>query len=420
MKRRLYLWGVAGLAVLVAALLVWGLSAAPAAAYQASTPADAAATWLITTHQNNDGGYTSFSAGANQAPSDVGGTVDVLLALAAAGADTTEPVAYLQSDPDALAAYATQSGGAAGKLVLALASAGPNPRDIGGADLVVSLTDHLSPTGSYNASTAFDQSLALLALAAAKEPIPAEAIEWLVALQATEGETAGSWDDGFGTTGNPDNTAMAIMALLASGLAADETPIAAAREFLAQAQLPTGGWGYAPGLPESANSTALVIQALRALGEDFITPGNEWQQPEDGPVDALLAWQSETGAFQADFGSGRFDDFFTTVQAIPAVAGLTVETGAEPPTEEPATATAEPPTATAPPVEPTAEPTVEPTATTATPTETVQATAEPAATDLPVVLTDSGQDGGAIPWLAIGLAVIVIGGAAVWWLRNRT
>jgi 5'-nucleotidase len=85
------------------------------------------------------------------------------------------------------------------------------------------------------------------------------------------------------------------------------------------------------------------------------------------------------------------------------------------PTEEPTAApTAEP--TVAPTDEPTAAPTDEPTA---APTEAVQATTEPAATNAPDVTADTEQDNGGIPWLAIGLAVVVIGGAAVWWLRNR-
>jgi hypothetical protein len=35
----------------------------------------------------------------------------------------------------------------------------------------------------------------------------------------------------------------------------------------------------------------------------------------------VLSWQNTTGAFQADWGMGRFDDFFSTVQAIPALTG---------------------------------------------------------------------------------------------------
>jgi hypothetical protein len=34
--------------------------------------------WLIGNHQNDDGGYTSFSSGANQAPSNVAGTMDAI------------------------------------------------------------------------------------------------------------------------------------------------------------------------------------------------------------------------------------------------------------------------------------------------------------------------------------------------------
>lgn len=415
MKRPIYLLTGFALAILSAALLLFGLTAAPAAAYQPAEPAQAAANWLVTTHQNDDGGYTSFSAGANQGASDVGGTVDALLALAAAGADTTETLAFLENDQEAAAAYAAQYGGPAAKLILALTAAGSDPRDIGGYNIVISLTNYLSPTGQYNVTTAFDQSLAILALSAAGEPIPVEAVDWLLDLQ-----TAGSWDDGFGTLGNPDATAMAVMALLASGLTADEAPVAAARDFLAEAQLPTGGWAYGPDLPESANSTALVIQALRALGEDFTSAGNDWEQDGITPLAALLAWQSETGAFQADFGSGRFDDFFTTVQAIPAVAVLEIvpiaaETATtEPPTEEPATATAEPATAE-PTDEPTAEPTAEPTD---TPVEEVQPTAEPQATATTPAATAADGGGSFTAWI-VGFLIIVAGFSAIGWLRQR-
>ncbi|MCZ7668350.1 MAG: hypothetical protein M5U34_14755 [Chloroflexi bacterium] len=41
-----------------------------------------------------------------------------------------------------------------------------------------------------------------------------------------------------------------------------------ATAYLADAQLPTGGWDS--GFGENANSTALALQALSALGEDFL------------------------------------------------------------------------------------------------------------------------------------------------------
>src|SRR5690606_17429722 len=45
----------------------------------------AAVFWLVEQYQNDDGGYASFSNGANQSPSTIGGTLDATLAIAGAG-----------------------------------------------------------------------------------------------------------------------------------------------------------------------------------------------------------------------------------------------------------------------------------------------------------------------------------------------
>lgn len=287
--------------------------------------ASAAVTWLVTAHQNDDGGYTSFSSGANVFPSDVGGTADAMLAMSSAGYNpampfpgkTATPVGYLLSNPAAVGAYAAQGGGTNGKLIQALVSAGQDPFDFAGYNLVISLTNHLSPTGQYNTFAAFDQSVAMLALASVSEPIPMTATQWLLDLQATDG----SWDDGFGTTQNADGTAMAVMALVAAGEPIAGTSLMSATQFLADAQLASGGWEYGTGFGENVNSTGLVLQALSALGENFYDTGTAWDQGGNTPLTALLAWQSMSGAFQADFGGGPFDDFYSTVQALPAVTG---------------------------------------------------------------------------------------------------
>ncbi|HSM57743.1 MAG TPA: hypothetical protein VK879_16435 [Candidatus Sulfomarinibacteraceae bacterium] len=294
-----------------------------------ATAVSRAAEWLVVTHQNEDGGYTGFSTGAGNAASDVGGTVDAVLALGSSGYNVAAPFAdrdntpitFLSENSEAMAAYAAQGGGQAGKLVLALVAAGQNPRTFAGHDFVISLTQHLSPTGEYNASSPFDNSLAMMAQVAVSGTAPVSATEWLVARQATEGDLAGSWDDGFGTDGNVDGTAMALMALVAAGEGTDSDAVSQAREFLEAAQLESGGWGYTPEGAESANSTALAVQALSALGEDFYSESSPWAQNGVSPLAALLDWQSESGAFQTDFGDGPFDDFFTTVQALPAAAG---------------------------------------------------------------------------------------------------
>ena len=290
-----------------------------AAAYDLSEAADAAVEWLIATHQNDDGGYTSFSTGAGEAPSDVGGALDALLAIAAAGGDTADPLNYLKSQLDDLIAFSELDGSTTGKVVLALVDTGEDPQDFG-YDFVQTLSDHLSPDGDFGVESAFGHSLAILALEAAGEPVPDSALTWLSSRQENEGEFAGSWDDGFGTAGNPDATAMAIMALMAAAIDAEDDTITAAELFLMNSQLASGGWEYGQGFGENANSTALVIRALASLGQD---PGDEEGQfGSDGvaPVDVLLGWQGASGAFQADFGSGPADDFFATVQSIPAAA----------------------------------------------------------------------------------------------------
>ncbi|MEM7118815.1 MAG: prenyltransferase/squalene oxidase repeat-containing protein, partial [Chloroflexota bacterium] len=317
------------------AVLLWGLGLGAVSAATLAGPntpfddprhgADAAVRWLITTHQNDDGGYSSFSGGANAAASDVNGTLDALNAIASTGHNpaavylgkSSAPVHYLQNNPEAVAAYAAGSGGRAGKLLIGLAAANQDPHRFHETDYVLSLTEQLSPTGQYNVGDAFNQSLAILGLTAVSEPVPAAATDWLVSQQATNG----SWDDGFGTLDNPDATAMAVMALIASGKSMTDTAVLNARDFLMSSQLATGGWEYGAGFGESTNTTALVVQALSALGEDFYSDSSDWAQGGTSPIQALYEWQNGTGAYQVDFGSGPFDDFFATVQALPASTG---------------------------------------------------------------------------------------------------
>jgi len=282
-----------------------------------SSAASRAAAWLVATHQNDDGGYSSFSAGANQAPSDAIGTLDALPAIAAGGGDTAPLLAYLSANGAALAAVAAEDGGQTGKMVLALIAAGADPTAFAGQDLLGLLEGHLGESGAFGVEDAYKQSLAVLALSAAGQAVPEPAMAWLESRQAENG----SWDDGFGTTDNPDATALAVMALLAAGRTAGDPTVAAAVDFLAGAQAAEGGWAYGPGLPPSANSTALVIQAIIALGEDPTAVEGRWAKAGRSPQESLLAFQGESGAFQADFGDGPFDDFFSTVQAVPAAAG---------------------------------------------------------------------------------------------------
>ncbi len=289
-----------------------------------SSSARAAVHWLVRAFQNDDGGYASLSTGANEAPSSIPGTLDAILAIAATGNNPaarfpdqeSTPIGYLVDHSDELLAFASVNGGQAGKAVLALSAAAVDPRQFESHDFADILTSFQEPDGSYGVEDVFKQALAILGLASVGEPVPDAALTWLTNQQAADG----SWDDGFGTTSNPDATATTIMALLAAGRPLDDPAITAAKDFLATVQQESG-WEYGPGFGPNVNSTALVIQALSALGEDWYADSGAWSVGGQSPLQALLAFQSPSGAFQSDFGQGPFDDAFATVQAIPAVTG---------------------------------------------------------------------------------------------------
>lgn len=277
----------------------------------------AAAEWLVANYQNSDGGYTDFSSGADAAPSGVGGTVDALLGLASAGADTAAPVAYLEGNPQLLEEYAAMDGGQAGKLLMALQAAGQDPRDFAGIDLVTILQGLATDEGAY-APTAYGHALAILGLKSVGAEIPAAAVAWLTSQQLENG----AWSDGFGTDDNVDATAMSMMALIAAGETAESEAIAAGKMFLENSQSPGAGWDYSPAFGgQNPNSTALAIQALSGIGEDMYTADSPWSQEGVSPLDSLKSFMSESGAFQADFGEGPFDDFFSTAQAMIALTG---------------------------------------------------------------------------------------------------
>ncbi len=290
----------------------------------ASQSLDEASTWLFQENQSADGGFgIDFNTG--ERASNVPTTLDAILAISAAGYDAdvvycgaeNSSVGYLKTNAEEAFQYAGTTGGANGKMILTLAATNQNARNFAGRDFVTLLQEQLELSGAFSGQNAFNQALAVLALTAVDEPIPDEAVGWLEDQQSADG----SWNDGFGTDRNVDATAMAIMALIATGKDPAQSNVAAALEFLTDSQLASGGWEYGSGFGENANSTALAIQALSAADEDFFNRDGVWAKNGLSPMDALLAWQNTSGAFQADFGEGRFDDVIATLQAIPALTG---------------------------------------------------------------------------------------------------
>lgn len=293
----------------VVALLALLAGAAPArAADDPNGAAQAALGWLLP-RQQEDGSFAGFDAGAS---------ADAVFAIAAAGSDPNgvlkngnSPVSYLGTQAGG---YAAKSTAAAGKLALAVVAAGKDPRAFGGQNLLeIIQKGYNAQTGQYGADVT-GHAYALLALASAGQPIPAEALAALGRLQLPDG----GWSfDGAAATGSDTNTtALAIQALVAAKAQGDA--LSKALAYLKGQQNADGGFPYAKsssfGADTDANSTAAAIQALAAAGQD----PRAWKQGGADPISALLALQNPSGAFRYQ-AAAPDDNDLATAQSIPAL-----------------------------------------------------------------------------------------------------
>lgn len=305
--------------MIVVALLIFTLM--PTLTVSAAQPDEAAAKALdwLRSQQNDDGGFTTgFSAESN-----LGATVDAVVAVASAGQDPNAWTKDGKSPLDYLAttvADAGESSGDTAKLILAAVAAGKDPTDFAGTDLVTALNAFYdADSGAFEGIATFHM-MAMLALAAAGEPVPQAAVTWLESVQNDDG--GWSFDGSVGeNVADTNSTALAIQALIAAGQPAGSPAIQKALDYLRGQQNEDGGFPYAKpsdfGTESDANSTAYVIQALVAAGQD--PTGAEWTAEGGTPLDRLLALQiEESGAFnwKAEVPG---ENMLATIQAIPAL-----------------------------------------------------------------------------------------------------
>lgn len=290
-----------------------GLAEAPLPILGPEGLAYRALSWLAE-QQNADGGFGSPVSGSSA-------TAETVVAFGSAGIDAHTLQSTMGNSPldflvTQVPTYNTD-GGEMGKLVLAAVASGEDPHNFGGYDLVVSLTQHLSPTGQFGTSSPFRQALGVLALAAADETIPPTTTQWLKDQQLP----AGGWGWGSGLPAETDATAVAIQALIAGGEPVASTSVVSALTFLRTAQSDDGGFCYSPswGTDPNANSTAYAVQALLAAGEDLA----DWTKNGRTPLEALRGFQKSDGAFVYQWGGwgGPVDNVMATYQAVPALLG---------------------------------------------------------------------------------------------------
>lgn len=254
-------------------------------------------------------------------------TGEVLFALAAAGED---PHLWKGAKGGSLieAALAlapkADNPGKAGRLALALHKAGLDPRRAGSVDLLAVIQKQYDPaTGLYDPSgNIWNQAYALWALAEAKAEVPPKAVDWLIQNQNPDG----GWGWNTASPSDSNSAAVAVLALRACGYPAESKALIKAAAYLRNRQAEDGGYRYdssAQSKEGDANSTAIVAQALAALG---VETHLGWQCARskgitvNRPLDRVRALQLPNGALEWLPGNG--ENALATAQIIPYLAHL--------------------------------------------------------------------------------------------------
>lgn len=273
--------------------------------------------------QGDDGGFGTLDL-----------TSRAVLAIAAAGEDPStwvsgtrpSPLDYLESRVDEL-----DTAGKPGRLLQAVAASSGNPYNFGGRNLVDALSSFYdSATGQYDsAGNIWEHALAMMGLVAEWEIVPTEAIAWLKMQQNADG----GWGWAAGSDSDSNSTSLSVQVLIPAGEPSASLVILDALAYLAGQQNSDGGFPWvkpsAWGTDSDSNSTAILTQGLLAAGEN--PAGITWTQTltETDAItmawhtvyDRLLSFQTSSGAFEWQNGTG--DDLLSTVQAIPALMGIT-------------------------------------------------------------------------------------------------
>lgn len=239
----------------------------------------------------------------------------ITMALAASGEKNID-VDYLQSVSGTLATdYA--------KAILALAAAGENPYSFGSIDYVEKLKTYYN-NGQFGSDTLLnDDFWSILALVSVGQDSGAEvasAKDFIIQNQNSDG----GW--GFAVSGSSDSndTAAAVMALIAAGVSESNDKIIDALEYLHSIQNDDGGFGYESQATSDAGSSAWVLTALNKLDQQL----SAWEKNGNTPVDHIASLQDDDGGYWwVEPGTSDWNNKAMTAFAVIAMSGKSYPVG---------------------------------------------------------------------------------------------
>jgi hypothetical protein len=305
------------ISALLPCLLITPVMAAGAYPYDPGDNKISEALDYLRSVQGSDGKIEGFSASAW-----------VVMGIAAAGEDPNtwknDPanpsiVDYLETN----AATATAAN-AYSKMIMAAVAAGEDPTDFGGRDFVALLEAEYDGTQIGDDGILNDDFWGVMALVAAgKDPATSTIIQDSVAfIIANQDATNHGWSTGTGeeSLSDVDNTAAAIMALIAAGQSPGSAAVSNGLAYMQSQQQDNGGflsWGAT-----NADTDAWGICAINAAGE----VATDWDSGAgNDPVDDLLNFQQnggdDDGAFYWQDGIPGMSAAGTTNSSIIALLG---------------------------------------------------------------------------------------------------
>ncbi|MEM2123171.1 MAG: hypothetical protein QXE79_06005 [Candidatus Bathyarchaeia archaeon] len=266
----------------------------------------------------------SYLRGMQTVNGDVGGASTsawVVMALAAAGEDPRQwrrnpgdpsIMDYLASLRDELEPATDWE-----RQILAIVAAGENPYDYEGFDYVASLEGFHTGVQIGDASLLNDDVWGLMALTASDyrdSPAYADTLSIVRGVQNPDG----GYGYAAGAASDVDDTAAAVMALIAAGEDPGSDRISRALNYLREAQNGDGGFPYMRDEISNTASTSWAILAIKAAGQDPASTG--WSRNGRSPIAYLLGLQNGDGSFQYTMGQTVSPEWMTAY-AVTALLG---------------------------------------------------------------------------------------------------